>query len=108
MNEARFRHFDTVLVWKLETRTLAGRQSGWASRFNNRFNASFNRLLAVYEAVVQPVLRKPGTVLALFFVAFAASLLLYRGLGFSYFPQTDAGQFVITYGDANDRRPSKW
>jgi multidrug efflux pump subunit AcrB len=36
-------------------------------------------------------------VLVLFFVAFAASLLLYTRLGFSYFPQTDAGQFVITF-----------
>ncbi len=35
--------------------------------------------------------------LALFFVAFAASLLLYSQLGFAYFPQTDAGQFVITF-----------
>ena len=38
--------------------------------------------------------RRP--VLAFFFVAFAASLLFYRLLGFSYFPQTDAGQFVVT------------
>ena len=39
----------------------------------------------------------PGTVLVLFFLVFAASLLLYTRLGFSYFPQTDAGQFVITF-----------
>ncbi len=42
-------------------------------------------------------LRIPVTVLLLFFLAFAASLLLYTQLGFSYFPQTDAGQFVITF-----------
>ena len=35
--------------------------------------------------------------LALFFVAFAASLAALQPLGFSYFPQTDAGQFVVTF-----------
>ena len=80
-----------------EARTLAGGRAGWAARFNDGFNAAFNRMLAVYEEVVQRVLRIPGPLLALFFVAFAASLLLYRGLGFSYFPQTDAGQFVLTF-----------
>src|SRR5580704_11659157 len=54
-------------------------------------------MLEVYEALVQRVLRIPATVLVLFFAAFAASLLLYGRLGFSYFPQTDAGQFVITF-----------
>jgi multidrug efflux pump subunit AcrB len=39
----------------------------------------------------------PATVLVVFFAAFGASLLLYNELGFSYFPQTDAGQFVITF-----------
>ena len=61
------------------------------------FNAAFNRMLGLYEVLVQRVLRIPATVLALFFIAFAASLLLYAQLGFSYFPQTDAGQFVITF-----------
>jgi multidrug efflux pump subunit AcrB len=70
---------------------------GWGTRFNTAFNASFNRMLAFYEVLVQKVLRVPVTALALFFVAFAASLLLYNRLGFSYFPQTDAGQFVITF-----------
>src|ERR1700733_3365305 len=54
-------------------------------------------MLGLYEALVKRVLRVPITLLALFFVAFAASLLLYTQLGFSYFPQTDAGQFVITF-----------
>jgi multidrug efflux pump subunit AcrB len=70
---------------------------GWGTRFNSAFNAAFSRMLSAYEAVVQQVLRIPATVLVLFFAAFAASLLLYNQLGFSYFPQTDAGQFVITF-----------
>src|SRR6202789_1217584 len=80
-----------------EARTLKARKLGWGSRFNKAFNAGFNRMLGLYEALVHRVLRIPATVLALFFVAFAASLLLYTQLGFSYFPQTDAGQFVITF-----------
>ena len=72
-------------------------KAGWGTRFNTAFNTSFNRILELYEMLVQRVLHIPATVLALFFLAFAASLLLYSQLGFSYFPQTDAGQFVITF-----------
>ena len=75
-----------------QARTLLGsRRRGWGERFNAAFNASFNRMLEWYELLVHRVLRIPITVLALFFVAFALSLLLYGRLGFSYFPQTDAG-----------------
>jgi multidrug efflux pump subunit AcrB len=70
---------------------------GWGTRFNAAFNRGFNGMLGWYEVLVQRVLRIPITVLVLFFLAFAASLLLYNRLGFSYFPQTDAGQFVITF-----------
>jgi multidrug efflux pump subunit AcrB len=70
---------------------------GWGTRFNSAFNRSFNRMLDLYQVLVQKVLHIPATVLVLFFAAFAASLLLYTQLGFSYFPQTDAGQFVITF-----------
>src|SRR3984885_3484950 len=80
-----------------EARTLKGDAPRWGQRFNIAFNAAFNGMLGLYEALVQRVLHIPATVLALFFLAFAASLLLYRQLGFSYFPQTDAGQFVITF-----------
>jgi multidrug efflux pump subunit AcrB len=65
--------------------------------FNAMFNAGFARMLGKYDLLVQRVLRVPRIVLVLFFLAFAASLFLYTGLGFSYFPQTDAGQFVITF-----------
>ena len=79
-----------------EARTLND-SPGWGTRFNTAFNSAFHRMLALYEALVKQVLRIPATVLALFFLAFAASLLLYSQLGFAYFPQTDAGQFVITF-----------
>jgi len=80
-----------------EARTLKGESAGWGERFNRGFNAAFHRMLGVYEAAVQSTLRTPVTILVLFFIAFAASLLLYKQLGFAYFPQTDAGQFVITF-----------
>ena len=80
-----------------EARILKGESAGWGGRFNKGFIAAFHRTLGVYEAAVQSTLRTPVTILVLFFIAFAASLLLYKHLGFAYFPQTDAGQFVITF-----------
>jgi multidrug efflux pump subunit AcrB len=80
-----------------EARALKSRKTGWGARFNTAFNSAFNRMLGLYEALVQRSLRIPATVLLVFFLAFAASLLLYTKLGFAYFPQTDAGQFVITF-----------
>ena len=79
-----------------EARTL-GKSAGWGERFNTGFNAAFYRMLAVYEAIIQTALRAPAATLFLFFIGFAASLLLYNRLGFAYFPQTDAGQFMITF-----------
>ena len=80
-----------------EARTLKSRKPGWGGRFNTAFNGAFNRMLKAYESLVQRILPIPLTVLAMSFLAFGASLLLYTQLGFSYLPQTDAGQFVITF-----------
>jgi multidrug efflux pump subunit AcrB len=77
-----------------EARTRSG-QPGWATRFNTAFNHRFEQMLARYEILVKRVLRQPIRVLAVFGIVFAVSLSLYAFLGFSYFPQTDAGQFVI-------------
>jgi multidrug efflux pump subunit AcrB len=70
---------------------------GLGARFTSAFNAGFDRMLGMYQVLVQRVLRTPVIVLIVFFLAFGVSLLLYGRLGFSYFPQTDAGQFVITF-----------
>ena len=80
-----------------ETTTLTGNTPGWGGRFNIAFNRAFGRMLGLYEVLVLKVLRVPVLMLVLFFAGFAATLLLYNQLGFSYFPQTDAGQFVITF-----------
>jgi multidrug efflux pump subunit AcrB len=77
-----------------EARTRSGRP-GWATNFNTAFNHRFEQMLLRYEVLVKRVLQRPVRVLAVFGIVFAASLSLYAFLGFSYFPQTDAGQFVI-------------
>jgi multidrug efflux pump subunit AcrB len=78
-----------------EARTLSG-APGWHTRFNQAFNSKFEALLARYEVLVQRMLQRPMRVLAVFWIVFLVSLSLYGLLGFSYFPQTDAGQFVIS------------
>jgi multidrug efflux pump subunit AcrB len=77
-----------------EARTLTG-SPGWGTRFNIAFNHRFEQMLARYEMLVKRVLQRPIRVLAVFGIVFIVSLSLYALLGFSYFPQTDAGQFVI-------------
>jgi len=77
-----------------EARTLSGK-AGWATRFNAGFNTRFEKMLAWYEILVRRVLLHPVRVLTVFGIVFLVSLSLYALLGFSYFPQTDAGQFVI-------------
>ncbi len=78
-----------------EARTLKDERAGFAARFNAQFNESFEKMLTLYESWVQQSLRYPAKVLAGFAIVFVVSLGLYDFLGFSYFPQTDAGQFVI-------------
>src|SRR5689334_20709628 len=64
-------------------------------RFNVWFNNRFESFLKLYDRMVGVTLRWPGTSLALFGVAFVASLAIFPMLGLSFFPRTDAGQFVI-------------
>lgn len=78
-----------------EATTLKRDKESWGQRFNNAFNARFERMLVWYESLVHKVLQIPVKVLVVFGVVFLISLSLYGALGFSYFPQTDAGQFVI-------------
>jgi multidrug efflux pump subunit AcrB len=67
----------------------------FGERFNVWFNNRFEGFLRVYDKIVGGILRWPGTTLAGFGAAFAASLLIFPLLGLSFFPRTDAGQFVI-------------
>ncbi len=64
-------------------------------RFNMWFNNRFEAFLKSYDRLVGATLRRPIVTLAAFTVAFAASLALFPLLGVSFFPRTDAGQFLI-------------
>jgi HAE1 family hydrophobic/amphiphilic exporter-1 len=68
---------------------------GLGERFNVSFNNGFEKFLRFYDRIVDGVLRWPAATLAGFAIAFGASLLAFPLLGLSFFPRTDAGQFVI-------------
>jgi multidrug efflux pump subunit AcrB len=64
-------------------------------RFSGWFDRKFEGLLGGYDRAVGTVLRWPAVTLLAFAGVFAAVILLYPQLGVSFFPRTDAGQFVI-------------
>jgi HAE1 family hydrophobic/amphiphilic exporter-1 len=67
----------------------------WGARFHARFNVSFEKMLDVYEKWVQKTLDRPREVVIGFICVFFLSFLLLPFIGVSFFPRTDAGQFVI-------------
>ena len=67
----------------------------FGARFNAWFSGRFEALLLRYEKFVARVIAWPVAALWIFFALFGASLLLFPFLGISFFPRTDAGQFVI-------------
>jgi multidrug efflux pump subunit AcrB len=73
----------------------AHRHNEPARGFNAAFNRAFERFLKSYDQAVGLVLARPVLALVLFFVGFAATLPLFPKLGLAFFPQTDAGQFVM-------------
>ncbi|RRA49161.1 efflux RND transporter permease subunit [Acidipila sp. EB88] len=73
------------------------RSPSWGQRFNTAFNRGFDSLLDAYDRTVARVLRHPRATLLWTGVAFLASLFLFPLLGLSFFPRTDAGQFVINF-----------
>ena len=68
---------------------------GRGDRFNHWFNHRFEGMLRGYDMLVSGTLRAPGLVLAGFGAVFVLSLAIWPLLGVSFFPRTDAGQFVI-------------
>jgi HAE1 family hydrophobic/amphiphilic exporter-1 len=64
-------------------------------RFIRAFSHRFERLLQWYESRVRLSLRRPALVVMVIVGASAATLLLAPLLGLSFFPRTDAGQFMI-------------
>jgi multidrug efflux pump subunit AcrB len=77
--------------------TLPSTRSEFWERFTARFNTTFDALLNRYDGLVKRVLEWPRATLALFAILFLLSLALFPLLGLSFFPRTDAGQFVINF-----------
>ncbi len=67
----------------------------WGARFHAGFNAKFDKMLNVYEKWVRRALDRPWQVVGGFLLFFCACFLLIPFVGLSFFPRTDAGQFVI-------------
>jgi hydrophobic/amphiphilic exporter-1 (mainly G- bacteria), HAE1 family len=67
----------------------------WGTRFHIWFNVRFERMLVHYDRAIQKVLDRPMQVVTGFLAVFVLSFALYPLVGLSFFPRTDAGQFVI-------------
>jgi multidrug efflux pump subunit AcrB len=70
-------------------------QAGFGQRFSTWFNARFEETLGLYDRAIARVLQRPKAALATLAILTAASAFLLPLLGYSYFPRTDPGQFVI-------------
>ena len=68
----------------------------WGAKFHAEFNRRFDRFLGHYDRWVKKALDRPREVVYGFIGIFALSLLLYPLVGLSFFPRTDAGQFIIS------------
>ncbi len=68
---------------------------GHAPKWFYIFNKAFLACITLYEKILLRVLRRPVLAVAGAFLLFGVSLALWPALGKSFFPRTDAGQFVI-------------
>jgi hydrophobic/amphiphilic exporter-1 (mainly G- bacteria), HAE1 family len=69
--------------------------SSRGAKFHSWFNARFERILDSYDRWVRMALDRPKEIVIGFLGVFVLSLALYPLVGLSFFPRTDAGQFVI-------------
>jgi hydrophobic/amphiphilic exporter-1 (mainly G- bacteria), HAE1 family len=67
----------------------------WGRRFQTQFNLKFERMLERYDGWVKKALDRPREVVWGFVGIFILSFALYPLVGVSFFPRTDAGQFII-------------
>jgi HAE1 family hydrophobic/amphiphilic exporter-1 len=67
----------------------------WGKKFHARFNRKFEVMLNFYEKWVRRALDRPWTTVLGFLGCFFACFLLIPFVGLSFFPRTDAGQFMI-------------
>jgi len=78
-----------------DTDTDVGVEHARPKSAHDIFNSAFHKLLFAYDSILSIVLRKPVVIVLSSLAIFTASLLIYPHLGVSFFPRTDAGQFVI-------------
>ena len=74
----------------------AAKRPGWGTRFNQAFNAGFNRFLDGFDRVQTRTLARPLLTVLVILGIFIVSLALMPFIGLAYFPRTDPGQFVVT------------
>jgi multidrug efflux pump subunit AcrB len=67
----------------------------WGRRFHEGFNTRFEKMLMVYEKYVRKTLERPREALLIFAAIFLLSFIFIPFIGVSFFPRSDAGQFVI-------------
>src|ERR1700730_9744416 len=67
----------------------------WGARFHSRFNARFEKMLNYYGAWVNKALDSPRVTIAGMLGLFVLSFALFPFIGVSFFPRSDAGQFLI-------------
>jgi hydrophobic/amphiphilic exporter-1 (mainly G- bacteria), HAE1 family len=70
-------------------------KQSWGKRFHAGFNRKFEVMLNFYERWVRRALDRPWTTVLGFLGCFFACFLLIPFVGLSFFPRTDAGQFMI-------------
>jgi multidrug efflux pump subunit AcrB len=70
-------------------------KQSWGKRFHAGFNRKFELMLNFYERWVRRALDRPWTTVLGFLGCFFACFLLIPFVGMSFFPRTDAGQFMI-------------
>jgi multidrug efflux pump subunit AcrB len=71
------------------------KRKSFGAWFNVWFNDAFEGFLKVYDKMVAGVLRRPALTLVAAAMVFVACGAAFPLLGLSFFPRTDAGQFVI-------------
>lgn len=79
------------------THSGPGQKPSFGARFNAAFNRFFERLLHGYDLLIERVLLYPRLVLLGAATLFILSLCLFPLLGLSFFPRTDAGQFMMNF-----------
>ncbi len=84
------------IQWEPHTEKEEGQAQGALARVVHRFNAEFQKLLAIYEKWVTRAMENPGrTAVYILGGIVLAVAVTFPFVGRAYFPRTDPGQFVI-------------